>query len=150
VAIGITVFAAAMLLLLGGSQFFLGLAGVINDEVFAKVGGYVFRFDATVWGWIHMILGVVFILVGWFVLRGAAWAIWTAIGLAVLNGVLNFSILDGWWIEGYNGENGFSIGDFSEDDSEAGDGVRAGAQHADAVAPAMNCRRSMGFSRPRT
>jgi hypothetical protein len=90
VAIGITVFAAAMLLLLGGSQFFLGLAGVINDEVFAKVGGYVFRFDATVWGWIHMILGVVFILVGWFVLRGAAWAIWTAIGLAVLNGVLNF------------------------------------------------------------
>jgi hypothetical protein len=90
VAIGITVFAAAMLLLLGGSQFFLGLAGVINDEVFAKVGGYVFRFDATVWGWIHMILGVVFIFVGWFVLRGAAWAIWTAIGLAVLNGVLNF------------------------------------------------------------
>ena len=90
VAIGITVFAAAMLLLLGGSQFFLGLAGVINDEVFAKVGGYVFRFDATVWGWIHMILGVVFIFVGWFVLRGAAWAIWAAIGLAVLNGVLNF------------------------------------------------------------
>ena len=44
-AIGITVFVAAKLLLLGGSQFFLGLAGVINDKVFAKVGGYVFRFD---------------------------------------------------------------------------------------------------------
>jgi glycogen phosphorylase len=27
-----------------------------------------------------------------------------------MNGVLNFSILDGWWIEGYNGENGFAIG----------------------------------------
>ena len=40
---------------------------------------------------------------------------------AAMNGVLNFSILDGWWIEGYNGENGFSIGDFSEDDSEAAD-----------------------------
>jgi hypothetical protein len=89
-AIGITVFVAAMLLLAGGSQFFLGLAGVINDEVFAKVGGYIFRFDATVWGWIHMILGVVFILVGWFVLRAASWAIWTAIGVAVVNGVLNF------------------------------------------------------------
>jgi starch phosphorylase len=24
-----------------------------------------------------------------------------------MNGGLNFSILDGWWIEGYNGENGF-------------------------------------------
>lgn len=30
---------------------------------------------------------------------------------AAMNGVLNFSILDGWWIEGYNGTNGFAIGD---------------------------------------
>ena len=37
-----------------------------------------------------MILGVLFILVGWFVLRAASWAIWTAMGLAVVNGVLNF------------------------------------------------------------
>jgi starch phosphorylase len=34
---------------------------------------------------------------------------------AAMNGVLNFSILDGWWIEGYNGENGFSIGADAED-----------------------------------
>ena len=27
-----------------------------------------------------------------------------------MNGGLNLSILDGWWIEGYNGQNGFSIG----------------------------------------
>jgi starch phosphorylase len=29
---------------------------------------------------------------------------------AALNGVLNFSVLDGWWREGYNGSNGWSIG----------------------------------------
>jgi starch phosphorylase len=29
---------------------------------------------------------------------------------AAMNGILNFSILDGWWIEGYNGQNGFAIG----------------------------------------
>lgn len=29
---------------------------------------------------------------------------------AVLNGALNLSVLDGWWAEGYNGENGFGIG----------------------------------------
>lgn len=34
---------------------------------------------------------------------------------AAMNGVLNFSILDGWWIEGYNGENGFEIGDTEVD-----------------------------------
>jgi len=30
---------------------------------------------------------------------------------AALNGVLNFSVLDGWWREGYNGRNGWAIGD---------------------------------------
>ncbi len=29
---------------------------------------------------------------------------------AVLNGVLNCSVLDGWWAEGYDGSNGFAIG----------------------------------------
>jgi glycogen phosphorylase len=29
---------------------------------------------------------------------------------AVFNGALNLSILDGWWDEGYNGENGWAIG----------------------------------------
>ncbi|MFW5923727.1 MAG: alpha-glucan family phosphorylase, partial [Planctomycetota bacterium] len=29
----------------------------------------------------------------------------------VLNGGLNLAVLDGWWPEGYNGDNGFAIGD---------------------------------------
>ena len=29
---------------------------------------------------------------------------------AALNGALNFSVLDGWWREGFNNENGWSIG----------------------------------------
>jgi len=35
---------------------------------------------------------------------------------AAVNGVLNFSILDGWWREGFNGKNGWAIG---TDDSHA-------------------------------
>src|SRR5258707_5969957 len=30
------------------------------------------------------------------------------------NGGLNFSILDGWWVEGYQGDNGFVIGSGEE------------------------------------
>jgi starch phosphorylase len=30
---------------------------------------------------------------------------------ASLNGVPNLSIMDGWWIEGYNGQNGWAFGD---------------------------------------
>ena len=33
---------------------------------------------------------------------------------ASVNGVLNFSILDGWWAEGYDGSNGWSIGTNAE------------------------------------
>ncbi|MEK6334612.1 MAG: alpha-glucan family phosphorylase [Acidobacteriota bacterium] len=31
-----------------------------------------------------------------------------------INGGLNFSVLDGWWLEGYDGDNGFAIGDLTE------------------------------------
>jgi starch phosphorylase len=33
---------------------------------------------------------------------------------AAMNGGLNFSVLDGWWLEGYDGRNGFAISDVSE------------------------------------
>ncbi|MCJ7694754.1 MAG: alpha-glucan family phosphorylase [Anaerolineaceae bacterium] len=33
---------------------------------------------------------------------------------AALNGTLNFSVLDGWWREGFNGQNGWAIGDETE------------------------------------
>lgn len=35
-----------------------------------------------------------------------------------INGIPNFSILDGWWVEGYNGKNGWTIGDESHYDNE--------------------------------
>lgn len=48
---------------------------------------------------------------------------------AGLNGSLNFSILDGWWAEGYNGLNGWAIGDVeAEYESEEA------RNHADAMA----------------
>lgn len=36
---------------------------------------------------------------------------------AALNGIPNLSVLDGWWVEGYNGANGWAIGDETELDS---------------------------------
>jgi starch phosphorylase len=43
---------------------------------------------------------------------------------AAMNGVLNFSILDGWWLEGHDGQNGFAISDVStltEEDADQRD-----------------------------
>ena len=38
---------------------------------------------------------------------------------AALNGALNFSVLDGWWREAYNGHNGWSIGEDRELESQS-------------------------------
>ena len=41
---------------------------------------------------------------------------------AAINGTLNFSVLDGWWLEGYNGKNGWVYGsDEANDDWDAAD-----------------------------
>jgi len=45
---------------------------------------------------------------------------------AALNGVPNLSILDGWWVEGYNGANGWAIGENKNmDNHEAQDAADA-------------------------
>jgi starch phosphorylase len=45
---------------------------------------------------------------------------------AALNGVLNFSVLDGWWREGYSGTNGWAIGeDKTYDDPQEQDRLDA-------------------------
>ncbi|MCL1972470.1 MAG: alpha-glucan family phosphorylase [Endomicrobia bacterium] len=33
---------------------------------------------------------------------------------AAVNGIINFSVLDGWWCEGYNGDNGWIIGSIDQ------------------------------------
>jgi starch phosphorylase len=38
---------------------------------------------------------------------------------AAINGAVNVSVLDGWWDEGWNGENGWAIGGREADPDEA-------------------------------
>ena len=58
---------------------------------------------------------------------------------AAINGTLNFSVLDGWWVEGYNGKNGWVFGhQEAHDDWEAADGHDAEDFYrtlADEIAP---------------
>ena len=48
-----------------------------------------------------------------------------------MNGGLNLSILDGWWIEGFNGENGFSIGVAGDEDES--DEAKINAQDSESL-----------------
>ena len=87
------VFSAGVLLLLAGLwQGFLGLVALFKDNDTLIVVGqkWIFSFDVTAWGWIHLLIGAALFIVGIFVLRGALWAGIVGIGIAGLSALANF------------------------------------------------------------
>jgi hypothetical protein len=84
------VFAACMLVLLGVMQFFQGLAAIIKDEFFVVAPNYVYKIDTTGWGWIHLILGAIIAITGFFLFTGAAWARGVGIAVAVISAISQF------------------------------------------------------------
>jgi len=89
-AIGGITFAASMLGLIGIFQIIAGLAAIIDDEFFVQVRNYSFDVDTSAWGWIHLIIGILFLVVCIGLIAGKLWAGMTAIFLAVLSAVANF------------------------------------------------------------
>lgn len=87
---GLTVFAACLLVLVGIFQALQGLAAIINDQRFVVTGNYVYKFDTTQWGWIHLILGLVFIGVSIAMFMGQTWSFIVAMVVAVLSAVAQF------------------------------------------------------------
>jgi len=71
---------------------------------------------------------------------------------AALNGTLNFSILDGWWREGYNGSNGWAIGDETDYDDPNEQDAKDAASLFDTlehqIIPLYYQNRSMGDASP--
>ncbi|MFC9125877.1 hypothetical protein ACFT4A_03410 [Streptomyces sp. NPDC057099] len=51
-----------------------GIAAIANDEVYTSFGEYVFAFDLTAWGWIHLVVGVLVVVAGFGLFTGALWA----------------------------------------------------------------------------
>ena len=63
---------------------------LINDQFFVFGREYVFKFDVTTWGWIHLILGVLVALAGFALFQGAVWARTVAVVLACLSILTSF------------------------------------------------------------
>ncbi|MFB6837656.1 hypothetical protein [Streptomyces sp. NPDC056361] len=87
---GLRLFAAVMLSLAGLLGIFRGIMAIAEDEVFVTTPNYVFKFDLTSWGWIHLALGVVAALVSYGLFGAAAWARYSGIGIAALVIIANF------------------------------------------------------------
>jgi hypothetical protein len=89
-AVGFILFAAIMLIMVGVFQGLQGLVAIFENEFYVATRNYTFKFDATTWGWIHLIFGVIMAFAGWGLLSGRTWARTVAIILAVLSAIANF------------------------------------------------------------
>jgi hypothetical protein len=90
---GLTIFAAAMMMIIGFWQALAGIAAVAQDKVYAATPEYIYAFDVTGWGWIHLLLGILIVCAGVAVFMGSTWARMVAIVLASLSMIANFAFL---------------------------------------------------------
>jgi hypothetical protein len=90
-------FAGVMLLVVGVCQFLQGLVAVINgNDFYLTTPRYIFQFNVSTWGWIHLILGAVVAVAGYFIFTGNVVARGLGIFLAGAQAIVNFM-----WLPNY-------------------------------------------------
>jgi hypothetical protein len=92
-AIGWTAFAAFMMVLGGIWWIVVGVVAIANEDFFVIGEEYIFRFSTTAWGWIHLILGIVILVAGFYLFTGAVWARTVGVVIAVLWALAAFTWL---------------------------------------------------------
>ena len=92
--VGWSYFGSVMLLLLGVFQAITGLAAIFSDRFFRLPEGQLLVFNYTAWGWITLVLGILLIMAGLEMLRGAFWARSVAVLLAGLSFVASLCLLN--------------------------------------------------------
>ena len=92
-AVGFILFAAIMMIMAGVFQAIQGLIGIFENEFYVATRNYLLQFDATTWGWIHLLLGLLVAFAGWGLFSGRTWARTVAIILAVLSAIANFAFI---------------------------------------------------------
>ncbi len=95
-AVGWTMFAGVMMILIGAFHAIAGLAGILEDEFYAVTPNYVLEFDATTWGWVHLIGGAIVLFAGFSLFKGAVWARTVGVIIAAVSALVSFA-----WIPVY-------------------------------------------------
>jgi hypothetical protein len=90
-AAGWAVFAAVMMLVIGGLDALYGLAAILNNEVVVVGGHGVIVADITTWGWLTLILGLGLCLIGAGLLAGNTAARVAAVFVIAVNMILQLA-----------------------------------------------------------
>ena len=92
-AFGIAAFGGVLLVTVGLFQVLQGLSAVLEDDVFVVTSDYLYSIDLTTWGWIHLVVGALAVVVGLCLLYGQTWARAAGLLVAVVSAVANFAWL---------------------------------------------------------
>ena len=92
-ASGLSMFAAILMILSGAFQAFAGLVGLLENEFYVSTPKYLLQFDATSWGWIHLLLGLLVVGAGFAVISGKTWGRVVGIILVVISALANFAFI---------------------------------------------------------
>ena len=92
-AMGWATFAAILLMIGGVWGVIVGIAGIAEDEFFVVTPDWVFQFDATTWGWVHLIAGIVLFASGIGIFTGNVLARTVGVIIAGLSAIANFAWL---------------------------------------------------------
>lgn len=92
-ALGISGFAGIMLVMVAALEILQGLAAVADDEVYVTGINYIYQFDVTTWGWIHIVLGAIAVGVGIAIMLGQTWGMIGGIGIAFISTLTNFAFI---------------------------------------------------------
>lgn len=87
---GPVAFAGVILVMVGLFHAIQGLVALLSDNFYAVAGDYVFRFDLTTWGWIHLLIAVAAMVVGGAVITHRTWGLVAGLVIAVVVAVANF------------------------------------------------------------
>lgn len=90
---GYAAFAAIVLLLVGVLHIMAGLAGILEDEFYVATPNWLLQFDATTWGWIHLIGGILVVLGGLSILKGHMYGRIIGVTAAGISLIANFAWL---------------------------------------------------------
>jgi hypothetical protein len=92
-ATGIAAFGGIMLATVGVFHFIEGLAAVLSDDIFQAPRNYLFDFNLTSWGWIHMVIGVAAVGVGISIVVGWHWGYSIGVLIGVVSAISSFAFM---------------------------------------------------------
>ncbi len=91
--IGSTAGAAIWMVLAGALHVVQGVVALVDDTFFVRVDDYMYKFDVTTWGWIHLTVGVVVLTAGIALFRAPTWARVVAVAFASASILVSFAWL---------------------------------------------------------